>query len=79
MESIDARVLSDPNIAVQIEARFFPPGTIVEVIVEPAEGDKMVFQSSPLQGSRLFSTAQAMLTGLPAGPLEIVLRATITP
>jgi hypothetical protein len=74
----DADVDDGNDVTVNISARRVPPGTVITVIVAPANADRIEFQSEPLVGTMQVSTTTAVVT-MPQGRSEIQLRANWAP
>jgi len=84
VQTVDAEVLTDNTVTLQIEATNIAIGTVVDVIVTPAASASFTCQSTPLAGMLSSSTATVQFEppgcqALPPGTSDIVLRAEPTP
>lgn len=84
VQTVDAEVLTNNTVTLQIEATNIAIGTVVKVIVTPAVDASFTCQSTPLAGILSSSTATVIFEpplcqGLPPGLSDIVLRAEPTP
>lgn len=75
VQSVDYTVKSvSRTIDLVIEARNVAPGKVIQVRVQQATGNPITVNSTPLEGSIVYSTATAQLTLGNAIPGDIVLR-----
>ncbi len=74
IQTIDGVTTTTAPVTLEIEATNIEPGQAVDVIIFQAEGNPLVFQSTPLAGTFAFSTASAVIQLNSGVPGDIVLR-----
>jgi len=74
----DVAIDAAAPVAIEIEARNVPPGTIVQLTLDPETGSPVTVNTTPLQGTAALSTASATAT-FPHGFTRLFVKASWTP
>lgn len=74
----DVTIDAGGSVTIEIEASGIPPGTVIDLILDPETGDSVTATSSPLAGTVAASTATATVT-FASGFSRIFVKASWTP